>query len=174
MTARIGPQTRTITSGRSDGSGSGAVREVAHMLSVVPDNPAPVTSIHSIEDVHAILEQENEVLLASNVFQYIHVVKIENRGDSGRLEVALDAGAPPSFAQSLGPALTRISGQRWIVSVAQGNGQPTMAQKASAAAEAEKAAILALPVMKDILNVFPDAEYLGISQVEDTPKEGNT
>lgn len=146
-----------VSAGRGDG--------VRAALAVVPDAPVPVTNIQSLEDVYEMLQQAGEVLVASNVFHYVHLVKLENRGDNGRLEVALDDAAPPGFAQSLGPALSQASGQRWIVSVSNGAGSQTLAQAARAREEQEKADILALPIMKDILKVFPDAEFMGVSQI---------
>tara|TARA_X000000950_G_scaffold56174_2_gene67524 strand:+ start:16924 stop:18672 length:1749 start_codon:yes stop_codon:yes gene_type:complete len=161
--AHSGMAGNTLPQGGGDG--------VRAALAVVPDAPAPVTHIQKLEDVHDILYQANEVVLASNVFQYVHLLKLENRGNSGRLEVALAEGAPPRFSQELGPALSRVSGQRWIVSVVNSTGQPTLAQVELARQEKEKADILALPIMKEILEVFPDAIYKGVSVIEEKKDE---
>ena len=134
-------------------------------LAIVPQDapPAPVTSIKTLEDVVSVLEQQNEVLLASQVFQYVHLVKLEQ----GRLEIHPEEEAPPNLAQNLGQALSRITDNRWIVSVSSAPGAATLAQDAAAALEAERAEILELPIMKEVMSVFPEAEIQAIKQVED-------
>ena len=143
-----------------EGKGAGA----KPALAVVPESAPPVTAIHSLEDAVAMLEQEDEVLTASNIVQYVHLVRLENKGDKGRMEVRLDEMAPPRMAQDLGPALSRVSGQHWMVSVVSAGGEPTIAQKIQAALDAEKADILAMPIMRQIMEVFPDAVFKSIER----------
>lgn len=143
-----------------EGKGAGA----KPALAVVPESAPLVTAIHSLEDAVAMLEQEDEVLTASNIVQYVHLVRLENKGDKGRMEVRLDEMAPPRMAQDLGPALSRVSGQHWMVSVVSAGGEPTIAQKIQAALDAEKADILAMPIMRQIMEVFPDAVFKSIER----------
>ena len=133
-------------------------------LAIVPQDtsPAPVTSIKTLEDVVSVLETQNEVLLASQVYQYVHLVKLEQ----GRLEIRPEEEAPANLAQNLGQALSRIAGQRWIVSVSSAPGAVTLAQTAQAALEAERAEILQMPIMKDVMTVFPDAEIQAIKHIK--------
>ncbi|MBX2833640.1 MAG: DNA polymerase III subunit gamma/tau [Micavibrio sp.] len=140
----------------------GGMAETAVKLSVVPDAPQPVTAIHSLPDMVAMLEQEKEMILAGHVYQFVHLVKLENRGENARLEIALAENAPQKLSQELAAALKRITAQHWMVSIVSAAGQPTMAQQDSVAAEAERATVLALPVMKDIFAVFPEAELVSI------------
>ena len=77
-------------------------------------------------------------------------------------EIRPEEQAPPKLAQDLGQALSKITDQRWIVSVSSAPGQPTLAEKAQAVLEAERAEILQMPIIRDILSVFPDAELTAI------------
>lgn len=165
------------TSRYDDGAPSGAGAAPEHVeaprgggdgpraaLAVVPKSePRPVVSIKTLEDVIAVLEQEDEILLASNVFQYVHLVKLE----AGLLEIRPEEQAPPRLSQDLGQALSRISGQRWIVSVSSAPGQPTLAEQQQAAVDAERDEILQMPIIRDIMGVFPDAEIKAIHKVHE-------
>lgn len=155
------PATVEAPRGGSRGSGGGEMAALAVVPSDAP--PAPVTSIKTLEDVVAALDTHHEVLLASQVFQYVHLVKLEQ----GRMEFRPEEEAPQRLAQDLGPVLTRITGQRWMVSVSSSPGAPTLAQVAQAALAAERDEILQTPIMKQIFSVFPDAEIKAINQISD-------
>jgi DNA polymerase-3 subunit gamma/tau len=142
----------------------GGVPHGAPALAVVPDAPAPVTYIQTLQDAVAVLEQGNAMLLASNVVQYVHLVKLENKGDSGRLEINLDEMAPPKLAQDLGQTLSKFTEQRWVVSVVSAQGAATLAQVDRAEAEAERNNIWQMPIMKAVFEAFPDAEFTKIKR----------
>jgi len=155
--------------GAGGGMGGGGGAEMAsHALAVVADTaPIAVTSIKTLEDVVAGLEAHDEILLASNVFQYVHLVKIQD----GRLEIRPEEEAPQKLAQDLGQALSAITDKRWIVSVSSAPGEPTLAEKAQAVLEKERAEILQMPIIRDILKVFPDAELKAINHVSKDNKD---
>ena len=115
------------------------------------------------------LEEHREVLLASQVYQYVHLVKLEK----GLIEIRPEPEASPKMAQDLGAALSRILETRWIVSVSGAPGAPTLAQVAQARLEAERAEVIQLPILQEILSVFPDAEIQSIETINskghDTP-----
>lgn len=128
----------------------------------VIEEPELITEIKSLHDVVMVLEQANEVLLASQVYQYAHLVKLEE----GRLELRVEEQASPKFVQDLGAQLSRIRGNRWIVSVSGAAGAPTMAQTVQAEKDAEFHAVLQMPIMKEILTVFPTAQLTDITTKE--------
>jgi len=133
-------------------------------LAVVPKTePAPVTQIRSLEDVVVLLEQHDEVLLASNVYQYAHLVKLEE----GLIEIRPEEQAPQRLTQDLGSVLKRITGTRWMVTISSAPGQATLAEQEIAKLAAEREEILNMPIMKEILAVFPDAEIKAIKQIEE-------
>ena len=150
----------TVEAPRGGSRGGGG--EMA-ALAIVPQDssPDPVISIKTLEDVVNVLEIHSEVLLASQVYQYAHLVKLED----GRLEIRPESEAPPNLAQNLGQALSRISENRWMVSVSGAPGQPTLAQSAQALLDVERIEILEMPIMKEILSVFPEAEIKAIKHV---------
>ena len=134
-------------------------------LAIVPDvEPEEEERIHitQFEHVVAALEQAREVLLASQVYQYVHVVKFQ----PGRLEMRVAEQAPQRLSQDLGQALSKITGERWVVSVSSAPGEPTLAQRDEAILNAERDEVLAMPIMKEVLSVFPDAKIQTIKHIE--------
>ncbi len=136
-------------------------------LSIVENEVAPseesqqqvVTVIKTLPDVVQVLEQGNAVLLASQVHQFVHLVKLTK----GRLEFRPAENAPQKLAQDLGKALKDLTGDRWVVSISQAPGAMTLAEQAQAAQNQEFEAVKAMPIVRDILNVFPDAELTAIN-----------
>ena len=146
-------------------SGGGEMAALKPVLEVVPDaapDSSVITHIGSLEDVVAVLEQNDEVLLASNVYQYVHLVKLKE----GRLEINQEPEAPQNLASDLTRTLSKIMDARWMVSVVGAAGQPTLAQKAAAILAAEREDVLNTPIMKEVLSVFPDAEITAITKIE--------
>ena len=158
---------------RSISGGGGAAK--AALLSSPPDQapesqPLNVTQkdphyeklIETLADVVECLYAAKEPLLASQVHQFVHLVKLAE----GRLEIRPKPEASPRLAQDLAQKLGAATGQRWIVSISSAPGQPTLAEQDWAAQHADFAAVLALPVIKDILAVFPAAELVDIRNAQ--------
>jgi DNA polymerase-3 subunit gamma/tau len=121
-------------------------------------NAEECQAIHSLADVVSVLEAGGEYLLASQVYQFAHLVKLEE----GRLEIRPAEEAPPRLAQDLGAQLSRLSRRRWIVSISGASGQATLAGAKTAAKAKEFANVLQLPVIQEILKVFPEAKLTDI------------
>jgi hypothetical protein len=115
-------------------------------------------AVNCLEDIISALENAGDFLLASQVYQYAHLVRLQE----GRLEIRPDALAPPKLVQDLGTRLSLATGNRWIISVSTAEGAPTLAQLAQMRKEQEFADVMALPVVRDVLSVFPEAELVAI------------
>ncbi len=115
-------------------------------------------AVRSLDDIIAILEEAKEIMLASHVYQFVHLVKLEE----GRLEIRPHDMAPPKLAQDLGTHLSRLTGRRWMVSISGLPGEPTLAEKKNNARADEFAQVLAMPAISNILSVFPGAQLTDI------------
>ncbi|MGQ0527127.1 MAG: DNA polymerase III subunit gamma/tau [Alphaproteobacteria bacterium] len=148
--------------GRTLNSISGSASAAA--VSALPETK-PVTSaaLHTLEDVVALLNAHGEVLLASQIYQYVHLIRME----AGRLEIRPAEMAPPTLSQDLGRQLSRLAGARWMVSISKEQGQMTLAAQAQAVKNAAFTAVLQAPEIQDILQVFPDAQLTDIKYPED-------
>ena len=133
-------------------------------VSVPQPQPASTTetALHSFEDVIAVLENTGEVLLAGNLYHCAHLVKFEQ----GRIEIRPSEKAPQKMTQDLGKKLGEITNQRWVVSVSGAAGQPTLAQQLQALKDKETAEILQMPIIREVMQAFPDAELLDIEKAE--------
>jgi DNA polymerase-3 subunit gamma/tau len=122
-------------------------------------------ALHSLSDIVSVLEASGELVLAGEVYQCVHLVKLEQ----GRIEIRPSELAAPRLAQDLGQQLSRITGARWIVSVSSSPGQMTLAQQAGAAKAEEFAKVMKNPEVANIFSIFPDARLTDI--IEDKKKD---
>ncbi|MCE7886663.1 MAG: DNA polymerase III subunit gamma/tau [Alphaproteobacteria bacterium PRO2] len=116
-------------------------------------------AVRNLEDIVSLLDEAGEVMLSSQIYQSVHLVRLEE----GRLEIRPHEHAPPKLAQELGPMLTKLTGRRWMVSISGLPGEPTLAEKKQNARAAEFAEALALPEVAQILAIFPGAQLTDIT-----------
>lgn len=144
--------------------GGGGVASAA--LAIQPDvetSAAPVTEIVTLSDMQTVLRQSGFMGLASQVYLYMHLVKLEE----GRLEYRPAPEAAPDLAQELTRALKAATGNRWIVTVSTAPGQPTLSQAARAKEQARFDTMRADPLVAQVFQIFPDAELKAIHKKED-------
>lgn len=116
-------------------------------------------AVRNLEDIVSLLGEAGEVMLSSQIYQSVHLVRLEE----GRLEIRPHEHAPPKLAQELGPILTKLTGRRWMVSISGLPGEPTLAERKQNARAAEFAEALALPEVAQILAIFPGAQLTDIT-----------
>jgi DNA polymerase-3 subunit gamma/tau len=118
------------------------------------------TSIQTMQDVVALLEQNKEMILASHITMYAHPVKISE----GVIEFRPTEDAPERLSQELSRALKAITNNRWIITISSKVGEPTLAQLADKADADLRQSILTQPLVKNILEFFPDATLKEITK----------
>lgn len=138
-------------------SGGGSARPLAQ--TEVETSSVQARAIENLNDVITCLEEGGAFILASEVYQYVHLVRLEE----GLMEIRPSEDAPAHLASELGKKLSQFSGRRWMVSVSSAPGQPTLAQQAQAATDAELEAARNHPDVKAILEAFPGARLTGIT-----------
>lgn len=150
----------TLMSAVSQGGGAAQLRPVEVPLpkTVAVANNNLTTAV----DLVALLEQNGAMILASQVFHNVELVRLE----AGIIEFKPTSDASPKLAQELGKKLTDITGQRWMASVSAKAGQPTLAKQRDAAHLAELAEVKTNPLVRKIFDVFPDAEIVSITKKE--------
>ncbi len=128
--------------------------------------PAPAPALErplaTLQDLVFLLEQHNEMLLASQLYQFVHLIKLEHTAQAGRLDIRLATEAPPKLSQELSQTLGRLTAVRWLVSLSAQSGQPTLAQRAEQIQQAEIEAVRQHPLIQEIYELFPDAEIKAI------------
>lgn len=120
----------------------------------------PPTAIKTMQDIVTVLERNGEMVLATHLVMYAHPVKIEQ----GLIEFRPAENAPPRLSPDLSQKLKAITGERWVISLSSQAGQPTLAQLRDTAAAELREHVLAQPLVKNILELFPDSKLKEITQ----------
>lgn len=131
---------------------------------VQPDpTPAPVGSLDTLEDITACLKQSGELILASNIALYVHPVKVEE----GLIEFRPANGAPDRLAQDMSRVLREVTGNRWIASISNEMGNPTLAEQEKERENALKEKVMQEPLIQNIMQLFPQSTVKNITQEKD-------
>jgi DNA polymerase-3 subunit gamma/tau len=139
---------------RPQGSGGGASAAFAEPAPQRVSAPAPFAGprLDAFTDVVRLAEAKRDLRLKVELESYVHLIAFEN----GRIELRLHEKAPPDLPQRLMMRLKEWTGRIWAISVnAQETGRETLR-------DARTAEVLAHPLVKKALDVFPGAEILVI------------
>ena len=161
------PQAPLPTSTGGNGATAQAQAQVDPAPNSAPDSvpgpaPSPAASsqeapkLESLSGVVALCEANGEVVLAGQLTHAVHLVRFE----PGRIEIRPKDGTPKDIAGKLGAFLRNITGERWVVSISNAEGEPTLHEQEIAAASAD-------PFVKSILDSFPGAVVERVRPVED-------
>ena len=120
-------------------------------------------SLNSMRDIVNALEKNGHMMLASQVYMGAHLVELKE----GVIELRPTETAPPRLTQDLSQALKAITGNRWVVTVSAKEGDATLVQIDEQADQNLRANILEQPLVKNILEFFPDAQLKDISKKEE-------
>ncbi|MBM3514232.1 MAG: DNA polymerase III subunit gamma/tau [Alphaproteobacteria bacterium] len=104
----------------------------------------------------ALFEEKRQMTLAAHLRRSVRLVRFEE----GRIDVALDRGAPADLPGQIGKLLTGWTGKRWMVSVANAAGEKTLHEQQLDCARAD-------PLIKTILDTFPGATIENIRPAHD-------
>ena len=116
----------------------------------------------SFEALLALVDDKREGVLRTNLLDFVHLVSF----DLGCIEFRPAKGAPSDLAGQLTDFLNAHTAERWMVTVSQEPGQPTMTeQRAHGQADLEAEAARH-PFVKQVLDAFPGAEIKDVGPVE--------
>ena len=76
-------------------------------------------------------------------------------------------GAPDNLAGDLGKFLQSVTGERWMVTVSNEAGQPTLAEQRAKAQADEQAELADHPLVKAVMETFPGAEIKKVRHPDD-------
>jgi DNA polymerase-3 subunit gamma/tau len=127
--------------------------------------PAPAgPKLQSFLDVVRLADAKRDAKLKVELESYVHLIAFE----PGRIELRLHDRAPSDLANRLMQRLKEWSGRHWIVSVnAQEEGRETLR-------DARTAEVLAHPMVKKALELFPGAEIVAIRDPKPQASEAET
>lgn len=131
------------------------------------EKQAPLTSMQAVVDL---AQERREGVLATHLIANIHLVSF----DPPRMEFRPTPQAPDNLAGQLAKFLGAETGERWMVSVSNAEGAPTLAAQHEAALAVEKEQLSGHPLVKAVLESFPDATIEEVRRLDiGTPKKGD-
>jgi DNA polymerase III subunit gamma/tau len=120
----------------------------------VPPQPARMV-IQSLPQLVALAQEKRDILTATALRADVRLVRLED----GVIEFSLARGADHALVQRLGQRLMEWTGRRWIVSLSNEQGDPTIAEMEDAAGvSAIEKLETEHPVVKAIKQRWPDAK----------------
>jgi DNA polymerase-3 subunit gamma/tau len=120
------------------------------------DASEPELRLASFEDVVALARDCREMSLANHLMKDLHLVSFE----VGRIEVRPAEGASAKLAGQLAKFLQDRTGERWMVTVSQEDGEATLHDRAAAKESAKRAAAMEHPLVQATLRSFPGAKLI--------------
>lgn len=107
----------------------------------------------SFREVVQLLMDRREGLLVKNLSQDVHLVRFE----PGKIELRPTRHAPPDIHGKLGQLLGMWTEERWVVTLSNEPGDPTLAEQDAVAAQARKDHAETDPLVQAVKKNFPDA-----------------
>jgi DNA polymerase-3 subunit gamma/tau len=123
-------------------------------------NPMP----QSFADVVSLAAQQRDIKLLTALKQDVHLVHFE----AGRIEFRPGPAAQPQLASHLMERLLQWTGTRWIVSLSNSDGAPTLDEQSLTHAQRREAEALRDPLVREALKIFPGAEIVAIRDTGET------
>jgi DNA polymerase-3 subunit gamma/tau len=108
----------------------------------------------------ALFDKRREALIRSHLWSHVHLVAFE----PGRIEFRPQEAAPRDLANRLGQLLGEWTGTRWVISVSQAAGAPTLAEEEAQRASALRNEVAAHPLVRAVLDTFPGATIAAVRE----------
>ncbi len=153
------PGVRRAAVGETEPAGAPRTARAAEPTTAVAPGLEPLPQ--SFLEVVALFDRKREALLRSHLFANVHLVRFE----PGRIELRPTEGAPRDLANRLGKLLGDWTGERWVVSVSQNEGEPTLREQAAARDETMRHEAAAHPLVRAVLDTFPGARIEAVRDI---------
>jgi len=161
------------------GGGGGGTRAVSNgaPLQAVASSPAmrplpearsapqPVAGprLSSLEEVAKLASERRDIRLKGDIEAFVRIVSFEH----GKIECAMERGAPATLATEIAKKLTDWTGERWFVTLSHDEGETTLREKARVAREAHERGVRADPRVQAVLAAMPGAEIIKVVKLAD-------
>ncbi len=141
--------------GAAPANAGGPVAAIAEQAPAadMEDAPARATIPQSFREAVELFETHREVGVRAQLYNNTHLVRFEK----GRIEIRPNQHAPRDLASNTASLLTNWTGERWVVSVSQETGDPTLAEQAAEEERRRVDAAESLPLVQAVKSAFPGA-----------------
>jgi len=134
------------------------------------DRPAPTANANanpmprSFSEVVAMAARHRDIKLQTALSRDVHLVHFE----TGRIEFRPGPTAQPQLAAQLMERLHQWTGLRWIVSLSNTGGAPSIDEQNLSCAQQHEAEALRDPLVQEALKFFPGAEIIAVRDSGET------
>jgi len=143
-------------------SGGGATQTQTHPVGMAEASaPNPQTFAQVVD----LADQVGERILRANLIANVHLVSFQ----PGRIEFQPTEHALADLAGRLTKMLNDHTERRWVVTVSNQPGQPTLHQQEDEKNAARKARAAKEPLVRAVLDAFPGAQISQVKGLVDTP-----
>ncbi len=132
---------------------------------VVAAAPSALPLPQNFPEVVALVDQKREALLRTHLFANVHLVRFE----VGRIELRPTEGAPRDLANRLGKLLTEWTGERWVVSITQEEGEATLREQSAAKDVVKRQEAAEHPLVRAVLDTFPGSRIEAVRDIAREP-----
>jgi DNA polymerase III subunit gamma/tau len=139
---------------------SSRVESAAPADPVKPENTP--SALKSFADVAKLAGKQRDIKLKLALEENARLVSFR----PGHIELNLLDGAPRDLAGQLGNKLTAWTGERWMVSLSDQPGEPTLGEKRREQDAAIRAQVEQHPLVRQVFQHFPSAEIVGVEELE--------
>jgi len=152
-------------------SGNAVSRATLGVQATAPSIEPPVSTSRLVPmpsdfaQVLSLLRARRETILANHLAGDVHLVGFER----GRIEINTSARAPRKFAGDLSRVLQEATGERWVVTISQADGEATLRDQARDLADKSRAALLRDPLVHAVMETFPGARLCDQAPPAATP-----
>jgi DNA polymerase III subunit gamma/tau len=122
-------------------------------------------AVARFEDLIALADERRDLPTRTALERDVRLVRFED----GKLEIALEAGAPKSLVHELSRKLAEWTGRRWLVVVSTEGGAPSLRAQLEAQRSELVRGVRADPLVQAVLSRFPGAEILDVRRREPDP-----
>jgi DNA polymerase-3 subunit gamma/tau len=110
-------------------------------------------------DVVGLAGRHRDARLKVHLEEHVSLVRFD---PSGSIDLGLLPGAPATLANELREKINKWTGRRWIIAISTAPGEPPLGETRRRREAEEIAAIAHHPVIKAVLERFPDAKIAGV------------
>ena len=125
----------------------------------------PTLALNSFAEIVALAAEKRDIGSKLALERDVRLVHCED----GQLEIALEPSAAKGFVHDLQRKLSAWTGKRWIVVVSQQRGESTLREQAEREREEVERGVAADPLVKAVLERFPGAKIVGVTQTAAEP-----
>ena len=126
---------------------------------------ARAVAVARFEDLIALADEKRDLPTRTALERDVRLVRFED----GKLEIALEPGAPKSLVHELSRKLAEWTGRRWLVVVSAEAGAPSLRSQLEAQRSELVRGVRADPLVQAVLSRFPGAEILDVRRRESEP-----